>query len=332
MTYIIATRPTPNGPSRFLGKVTAASNGLVEGYIENNAHLPGKRALFSVPEKAVLLKLGKSPTPGSVYGFDVTNLYTISKTHEYFGRISFFYTPKEEVSRALLKAFNKAAAILKPYGFSLDSTIWEINSPHTKGKWAGSYRHSKDTNKQPHIFSIKPEALQPEEYLYCILHEVAHHIHYQYMTGIKLNATWLRLYNTSVKAQTINKDVCIRLRDALIEGEERPTDFKTGLDEDDRLAYSWIIRTIKQDSGISISELNTLFDADYRQDIEDLWPKRTLHKKTLKPILTEYATTNVNELIAESLAYFLLKKSLPVSISKLAEKSLSFAKANIDNA
>ena len=51
------------------------------------------------------------------------------------------------------------------------------------------------------------------------------------------------------------------------------------------------------------------------------------HKKDLAPVVSEYATTNYHELIAESIAFHLTKRKLPAPIAALVEKSLGFAKA-----
>jgi hypothetical protein len=148
------------------------------------------------------------------------------------------------------------------------------------------------------------------------------------MTGTKLNAAWVRCFNTSIKVQTIRKDVSQNLIDKLLGGEERPSDFKTGLDEEQRNAYNWILRTIKTEHAVSVRELDILFEAGYKNDIKALWPVRTIHNKELKPTVSEYATTNYHELIAEAVSMHLCRRKLPSDVTKLVEKSLSYAKAN----
>ena len=179
----------------------------------------------------------------------------------------------------------------------------------------------------PHRFQIKPETVPATEYVYVILHEFAHYLHREFMTGAKLNAAWIRLFNTSIKLLTIKRDQSMRLLTALIQGEEKPSDFKSGLDDENKLAFNWIIRTIKADHAISLAELDILFEADFKDEIEALWPDKTLNKKDLAPIVSEYATTSPPELIAESFAFHLTKRSLPAPITKLMEKSISYARA-----
>jgi hypothetical protein len=328
-SYIIGKSRTKEGFNLFFGKVSSDASGILSGYIEKDSHVQELRKQFEIPKKDLLLDLGTSPHPGTAYGFNLTNRYQGAKSHEFFGKICFFYKPEKEAAAALMKAFDKAQAIIERAGFNpVVNSVWEINSAESGGKWAGSYKRSKKPEQVPHRFAIKPESLPESEFVYVILHEFAHHLHAEYLTGAKINATWIKLFNTSIKLQTIGKEQSSRLLQALIEGEERPSDFKSGLSEEDGLAFNWIMRTIKADHAISIRELDCLFEADFRDEIEQLWPKKTLHKKDLKPILSEYATTNYHELIAESFAFYLTKRTLPSSITKLVERSLSFAKAN----
>lgn len=328
MNYIVGKIRTEDGFKLFLGKVTQVSKGIAEGYVENLSHLKAKRALFEIPVKDIVLDMGERPHAGKVYGFDLTNLYTNkSIKHEFFGDIHFFYRIKKEAGSALMAAFDRAAKILEKSGFSpMLDTVWMIQHPETSGKYAGYYKHSKNAEKMPHELAIKPELLGASELVYVILHEFAHYMHANLLQHPKVNAAWIRLFNTSIKVQTIRKEDSISLLETMLAGEERPSDFKSGLDEDQRNAWNWIIRTIKQDHAISIKELDTLFEAEARDEITKLWPQRTLHKKDLQPVISEYATVSVRETLAESFAFHLTKKKLPVSVTALVEKSIRMAK------
>ena len=330
-SYIIGKNRGKEGFSLFLGRVASSTNGLVTGFVEKDSHIRDKRSGFEVPSKDVLLNLGTEPHPGTVYGFNTANLYQGAKQHDFFGRICFFYKPEKELATKLMKAFDKAASILEKLGFvPVINSLWQVNSKDSGGKWAGSYKRSKKPELNPHRFSIKPESLPDTELVYVILHEFAHHIHAEYLTSPKINATWIKLFNTSIKLLSIPKDQSQRLLQALIGGEDKPSDFKSGLSEEDALAYNWIIRNIKTDHALSINELNHLFEADFRSEIESVWPQKLLHKKDLRPVLSEYATVSYYELIAESFAFYMLKRTMPQSIQKLVEKSISIAKVGVE--
>lgn len=333
--YIIGKTPSKEGgDKKFFGKVSGINRGIVEGVIEKNAHFGAKHSQsFEIPLKSVLVDLGLSPSPGTVYGFDVTNRFYAKKHHEVFGNICFMYKIEKQIAMKLFAAFDEAAKILKKWGLQIptEMCVWQIMDKESKGKWAGYYKHTPDPEKTPYLFAIKPESLPVTEFTYVILHEVAHFIHRTALTGAKINARWIRLFNTSIKLQTFKKEQMERLLADLTGGEERPSDFKSGLDEDDTLAFTWAIRVIRQDHSVSLRELDILHEAEETEEIARLWPKRTLHKKDLAPVVSEYATTNYHELFAESVAFHLTKKKLPAPIADLVEKSLSFAKAKQGN-
>src|SRR5258706_12815235 len=105
----------------------------------------------------------------------------------------------------------------------------------------------------------------------------------------------------------------------LLEGEDLPSDIRTTLSEEDSLAYKWILKTIQSISGVSVKQLDILFEAGMKADIEKLWPVRNIPRKELAPIISDYATKSYEETLAESFAWHLTKKKLPEGIVKLVE-------------
>lgn len=331
--YVIGRMSSKDGEDKkFFGRVSRIVRGIAEGTIEKNQHLGGSHVkTFEIPLKSILVDLGTDPAFGSVYGFEVTNRFYKKKHHDYFGSICFMYHVDKEAARKIFGAFDRAAAILKKAGFVLpaDKCVWQINHRETKGKWAGYYQHTTDTDKLPFQFAIKPESLPDSEFVYVVLHEVAHFLHKTALTGSKINARWIRLFNTSIKLKSFKRELMTSLLDELLAGEERPSDFKSGLDEEQTLAFNWALRVIRADHAVSVRELDILFEAEDKDEIRKLWPQRTIHKKDLSPVVSEYATKNYHELFAESIAFYLSKtKKLPQPIVNLVEKSLAFAKAN----
>lgn len=329
-SYIVGKHRTEEGHTLFLGKVTAVQGSILSGYIEKNCHLPKLRQLFELSTKDVAVNLGPKPYPGQVLKFDTSHLYTgHRKVHDFFGDLHFFYVPDKKVGQTLMAAFDEAARLLKKAKLPQpENTVWEINPKEMRGKWAGQYAHSKKPGRQPHRLSIKPEMMPvvTREFVYVIMHEYGHYLHANHLKNPKLNAAWIRLFNTSIKPQNIDKEMSRGLLESLLAGEERPTDFRGQLEEQDRNAFNWIVRTINQDHAVNLKELDTLFIADDRDSIKALWPKRTLSKKELAPIVTPYATVNYHELFAESFAYYFLKKlpdgtRLPQGIINLMDKT-----------
>lgn len=316
----------------YLFKALADSDAKsVEAVLEKDCHIQGMRHTMTVALSDVVLNLGTDPHPGKVYGHDVGTVHRKRLTHDKFGDVHFFYKPDKQVLADLKESMDKVAERLKRQDlmFLLDGLIFEV-LPYNGEKYAGQYLKSKN-EKIPSRVQIRPEIMPASEYAYVWYHELGHHLHLTFCPSPKLNAHWLKLYNTSIRVETVKKDKSQQLLDALMGGEERPSDFKGGLDEEDALAFKWIIRTIQQVNGLSIKELDTLFEADMRDEISKVWPLRNLPRKELAPVITEYATKNSKELLAECFAFYMTKKKLPAPVVKLLERTISYAKANRDH-
>jgi hypothetical protein len=333
--YAIGVIKLKNGPkpTPFLFKVTGKSGNIVTGVLEKNCHIQSLRTTIEVATKDIIVNLGLNPHPGKAYGCDVSNLYSGRKEHDHFGTLHFFYKPDPDVGAALFSAYNKVYKVLKhnQLEFIVDpiTCIWEVLPFHGE-KYAGMYGRSRKPELRPHTLQIRPEIIPATEYPYVIYHELAHHLHAEYATGKKLNAAWIRAYNTSIKVEDIKREKSQELLNLLLAQEDRPSDFKSNLSEEDTVTYKWILRTIQRKHSLSIKELDLLFEAQYFDDIKEVWPVRGMSKTDLAPIVTEYGCKNYKELIAESIAYRLLGKKLPKTIEALVDKTFSYARANAD--
>jgi hypothetical protein len=316
----------------YLFKALADSDSRsVEAVLEKDCHVQGLRHTMTVALSDVVLNLGSDPHPGKVYGYDVGTLHRKRLTHDKFGDVHFFYRPDKQVLADLKESMDKVAERLKRQDllFLLDNMIFEV-LPYNGEKFAGRFLKSKN-EKLPKRIQIRPEIMPASEYQYVWYHELGHNLHLDYCKPAKkLNASWLKLFNTSIRVDTIKKDKSQQLLDALIGGEEPPSDFKRGLDEEDALAFKWLIRTIQQVNGLSIQDLDILFEADMKDEVAKVWPVRNISHKELAPIVSDYATVNFKELFAECFAFYMVKKKLPEPIVKLMERSISYAKANRD--
>jgi len=331
--YGIAKMGAEDGKGKiFLFKATAVHNGIVTGILTKDSHIRRDREPIEVRTKDLLAVLGDDPFPGKSFGCDTSMIYRGRKTHDVWGPIYWFYKPEKETGRAVMAAFDKTAKVITRHGldFAIDPStcVWEIVVFNGE-KYAGMYKPSRNPDKVPHRFHIRPEIMQAPEYPYVIYHEFGHHIHNGFVTSRKLNAAWVRLYNTSIRVKSIPKDKSLELLDGLLSSpENRPSDYKSNLSEDDELVYKLILRHISRDYSLSPRELDLLFEAEYYDDIRNVWPTRGVSRKDLAPIVTEYATKNVKELFAEAFAFHMVGKKLPKDVQALLEKSLSYAKAN----
>lgn len=327
--YIIGRlRLNENKFRTFYGKLERVSKGIAYGMYEKDSHIKSQRKGFEIPVKDILLDLGTdAPFPGKVYGIDVAHRFQGRRVHDYFGPIAYFYKPKKNVGEILWDAFDDAASILEKAKMPRpddETCIWEVCGPEPKTKWAGFYKHSANVEKMPHRFSIKPESvpMNGTDVMYVIFHEYAHWLHANHLTSTKVNAAWIRLFNTSIKVQVIGKDQSNKILENMLASGEMPSNFKTGLDEKDRLAFNWIVRSIKTDKAVSIRELDYLYETGNHQEIRDLWPRVGLNKKDLRPIVSEYATVSYKELLAEAFAFYFTKRKLPEGVTALLEKTL----------
>ena len=331
--YAIGKLQQANGGKAkpFLFKVTGKTGNAVTGVLEKDAHIQGLRQTIELSTKDIIVNLGVEPEPGKVYGCDTSMLYTGRKVHDNFGTLHFFYKPEPEIGKKLLAAFDKCYKVIKQnrLEFIIDpvSCAWEV-IPFNGEKYAGMYKRSSKPEKRPHAFQIRPEIMPFSEYPYVIFHELGHHLHMEYATGKKLNAAWIRLYNTSIKVDHIKRDQSQDMLERLLGQTDMPSDFKSNLSEEETNTYKWILRTISQNHSLSVKELDLLFEAEYFDDIRAVWPTRGVSKKDLAPIVTEYATKHVKELIAESIAFRLVGKQLPKNIEALVDKTFSYARAN----
>lgn len=325
------TRSNEGKAKPFLFKVTGQNKGIVTGVLTKNSHIQSLKSSVEVPIKDVIINLGTDPFPGKVHGCDVTNLYRYKKQHEHFSYLHYFYDASDEVKTKLDQAFTKAYKVLKQARLDFlvqpDTCIWEV-LPYHGEKYAGMYMRSKNTEKAPHRFQIRPEIMPATEWGYVVYHELGHHLHKEFATGSKLQAAWIQLYNSTIKVSNIKKEQSTELLEALLSQEDRPSDFKSVLSEEESVVYKLILKNIQQNHSISVKELDLLFEADYRDDIRAVWPTRGIAKKDLAPVISEYSLKAWTETFAEAIAYRLTGKQLPKEVEALVDRTFSFARSN----
>jgi hypothetical protein len=322
--YFVAAREQGKD---YLAKALSNQHGnTVEAVLEDKCHIQGLRHTMTVDVKDVVVVLGPTPHPGKVYGADVTNLFRARKDHDDFGPIHFFYKPEKEIVKDLWISMSKVSKRLDKHGlgFLLQDIMWEVQRFNGE-KYAGCYISSRN-EKVPVRIQFRPESVPATEYAYVLLHELGHHLHLEFIKSKKLNAYWLKLFNTSIKVVSVRKDLSKQLLERLLDQDAVPSDFKRDLDEEEALAFKWIIRTISTVSALSIKDLDTLFEAGFKDEVAKVWPVRNIPRKELAPVISEYSTKNVKELFAEVFAFHMTGKKLPDAVVRLLEKSISYAK------
>lgn len=291
-------------------------------------HLPKLRRGFDAnPDSVLSIVDPKHPKFHNNYA----SIFHRSVLNEDFGLLNWFYEPEEEIRDKLTAAFKHVVDALekKELGFIIQPTTcaWEIY-PYGGEQYAGYYKRNRKPEKNPHRLAIIPEHTDYDHswYSYVIFHELAHHMHSEFVTGRKLNAKWIDLYSTSVPSRDIGEADTKRILEALLAQQDLPSDFKGQLEEADQEAYKLILKAIKQQHKLGVKELNVLFVAEFTDQIRALWPE-TVIANDLNPLVTKYATKNYRELFAEAFAYHMSGRELPEEVKELVEESIAYAKA-----
>lgn len=310
-----------------LAKVKSADDDIINVVYTKDQHVQELRQSEEVQRANVIINLGPEPKPGSVYGCSTESLYHGSTDHDDFGKIYWMYKPEKQVVKSLNSAFNIVLKKLKKFGLedlAQDELIWEAH-PYYKQKWAGMYMHAKEGRSR---ILIRPEHSPADSYPYILAHELGHRIHRQWLQNSNVEARWIKLYNTSIQVTPVDPALC---RDMMkkLSPEFTLKDLKNSLEDDDeKNALRLILRNIKTNHGLTPHEINLLLKAEEVDEVKEVWPEH-VDIKALAPVISEYATTNYAETIAEAIAFHLTGVSLPKSVVKLTEKTLALAKANL---
>ncbi len=315
----------------FSARVLSVRSDTVQLVSLKDEHIPNLRYTFEVKVSDININLGQNPPPGKAYGSDFTKVYKGRKEHKRFGTLNFFYKPSKEVMSNLFAGFDASYKIMKRHGLEKmveDDIIWEVYA-YNKERYAGYYKAARTERETPRI-AFKPESVPSSQYPYVILHELAHHLHYAYLKqNPMLEAKWISLFNTSIKVVNISKETSQEVLQILLGADVPPSKLRGELDDDLKLAYSWILKTIQQNHAVSVAELDVLLNAGMNDEVTKLWPRHTIKKKDLQPEISEYACKNYKETIAEAVSFYLTGRKLPKHVTKLVERTFAYVKTQL---
>lgn len=330
--YVLVS--TADHKTPFLIKVSGTDMDKVRGVDSRFPHIQKLRLNVEVAKSDVFLNLGPSPKPGHAYGVDTSNLYRGYKDHKYFGPIHFFYPISKDKRKSLFTAFNILHKKLTKLGIQRiveDDVVYEVRHKNGGGSMLGMYVRTK-LEDAPNRLIFRPEKVPESEYVYVLAHELAHHLHFTYCDNPKVNSAWIKLYNSSIKQSPVDKSTSSTLLNQLVKSQERPSQFAKAVLEDDeeKLAYSWILRCIKQTHGLSAKDLDQLAEAGFQDEIQRVWPARVVPKKELNPVISTYACKNFRETFAEAFAFYIVGRKLPKEVTDLVEHTLSYCKIQMN--
>lgn len=308
-------------PDYHLGQaVKPSSEGLLVD-LEKDRHFAPKRV--EIPKEAIVLNLGDDPEPGIVYGQDLHNLYRGSIATDYGIDVHKFFKLRPKADDKVEQSLSQALKVLRANGLLAVTNlpvVYELKKK--KSKFAGMFRSHKELSRIT-LFLENPDQVALNTYIW--LHEMAHALDHYLIDSKELRARWVRLYIHTVKPTTLPLSEAKNMWKPLT-GCTSIGEWKSCFSEDgDKAKTNLILRMIKQAHGVSVYDMNALMDADDFDTIKSLWPTTDLHSTELNPVITEYATKNVKETLAEALSMHLTGTKLPKQVIRLVDDTIQHA-------
>lgn len=320
-------------------RLTRVSGNELTGVIEKTRHL--SPATITFHSNSVVMNVGSDPYPGTVLGHDLRYLYRKTREIGPLGDVYFFTRVGKEDLQALRKGADEFYKLLKKQGLEFlleNGTAIEVVSKDYAGKWAGMYKHSKDTDVRPHTAQFTLEKARVDSssiasYAYVLAHEFGHALHFQFIKGLaKADAAWIRAYTDTVRPVQIEKAKVKSFLDNLLSAGS-VSGARGELPEEDLPLFRRVLKELATSAHITPREVDRLLSADEdsngdvnRETLKQAWPSSGLMHHELHPSVTEYALKNYHELFAESFAFHLLGQKLPARIAKLMDKTIEQAK------
>lgn len=309
----------------YLIKFTKVSDGSVVGTREEDRHIDPQ--VVEVSPKHVLINLGDDPKVKKVDGVTISDRFVTSVVHPVWGDVHVLTKVSKE-DRDLLKAsLDRTARKVEKLGLAhlIEGTITEVRSK--QGKWAGKYKHGHGDDPARMIYAPEWADGSAKAMDYVVLHEFGHRVRYAGVKSPKIRARWLHYYNRSISRTVVTTDDIKEIMKGLAnpDGETslNQTLKEIAAENDERTPQlKTLARWFKQVRHLSFRDLGVIWEAGEMDAFNALWPDSDVDSSELAPIVSEYATKNVEELFAESFAYHCTAQKLPSKISDLLEKTL----------
>ena len=323
--YLICKLNHPDGrPTYFLAqafKPTESGKNLIVN-LEKDRHISLQR--IEVEKSSIVLNLGQSPEAGLVYGQNLEHLYRGVIDVAYGIQVHKFSEFDETVDEQVKLSFGKAFKQLKANGLlGITNLPIAYEVKQKTSKYAGMFRARKKGTSIVTLFTQDTQSTDLNSYV--VLHELSHGIDHFLLDSKELRARWVKLYMQSVKSTTVGIDEARAMWKPFTESS-CVGNWKSCFEEDSEKAKTnLIMRMIKQAHGITVRDINVLMAAEEFDVLKPLWPREALHSTEFNPLITEYATKNVQETLAESVALYLVGTKLPKNVIRLVEDTLQHA-------
>jgi hypothetical protein len=317
--YVIGTDNKKN----FLMLVNHIADGTISGVLDTDRAYAPKNAEFEA--KNIVCVLGDKPAAGSSYGC-LIEPYRTTLVHPTWGNVHVHMGLKSEQKVSIKAALDKTAKRLKDAGLlpflNLGAVELELRPP--KGKYNGMYHFKQKVDKAQDRLILRPQEGYGLDYV--ILHEAGHGVWFRLLSP-QIHARWIKLYNNYTKLKEFEPHHFRKLRDSYIEASVSIGEFKGQLEEDQAILFDNLIGTLCSSTRLTRQNLNTLADTQGLDAIKKDWPTY-VNDTDFEIAVTEYGTKNVEELFAESFAFYMTGQKLPKRINTVLEKTLAYAKQN----
>lgn len=280
--------------------------------------------------KDIVANLGSQPRRGSkVYGVDIQLFEDTIAAKGFPFEIFSYREMSDKDEENFLKALYQAKKILTKHKAKdwMASVERMVIKPKT-GKYAGYYKMKNikgggaadEIGLHPENFDFKSELL------FLIMHEMSHGIWYRQVSS-PIRAKWTRLFAKRAVLSRSTQDSMLSLFSIVSSIFKETSTFsevrkqlKAEYDEENRL-FGEVLSHVRKVWHLDVEEMEALMLKDSKKFFS-LWP--TVSDLTdWKYDVSEYATKNVKEFFAESMAYYLTGTKLPVDVSKFCKRTLA---------
>ena len=271
----------------------------------------------------ILAVIGPNPPTGSVFGVRVEP-YFRTMHHDDWGEIHFYCKPSKQHWQAIRAGFSASWSVLDSMGLTgfVKKSNLRLEVKSSLGKNAGMYyARQKGENINDLMFIRLQETTHPDLYKEVILHEAGHGIFFRLFTP-QQRVTWIKLHANFAQFSIHTKEDVLRIRKKYLVNRQFIKDFAASLEDAEALLFHECIGHICASYRLAAHNIDELMDANEIELLSEMWPKKELDYTDFENAITEYASKNHKELMAEAFRIWCTTKKLPSPIHAVLEKQL----------
>lgn len=302
----------------FLLHVSKTTEKEVTGTLEHNrAYDP---QVVTIAKSCIIANLGNlmvKPMLGSVFGIQIEP-FIKTLVHPDWGDVHFFKPITKEEGLAIKDELTKTAKLLRSKGFFKFCKEGNLSTEirPQKSMNAGMYKYRTVSGEHADIMVLRPYTGFPLRHV--ILHEAAHGVWFHQLSK-QTHVKWVKLYKSFAKVRSYDHTDLLRIKKWYLKESTPVRDFKGSLEEVDAIIFEQCISFVRASTRLSIAHINLLAESRELENIMEYWPN-DLVDATFDTVVSDYSTKNVEELFAESFAFWMQGKKLPKSVTRLLEE------------